>query len=75
MTSLNITQCNKNYTRITNHQAPSCIDKIYTNVPHKINNNNTVPNIDSDHSYVTAIYNVKEPFTPKKNYKKETINH
>ena len=80
MTSLNITQCNKNYTRITNHQAPSCIDKIYTNVSHKINNINTVPNIDSDHSYVTAIYNVKEPlYTPKfftkRNYQSLTKNN
>ena len=28
MNKLNIFQCNKNMTRITSHQAPSCIDKI-----------------------------------------------
>ena len=36
MNRLNIIQCNKKMTRITNHQAPSCIDKIYSNVSHKL---------------------------------------
>ena len=31
MREFNISQCNKNFTRITSHQSPSCIDKIYTN--------------------------------------------
>ena len=66
MQVLNITQCNNNYTRITSHQPPSCIDKIFSNVPHKINNVQTINNINSDHHYVTAIFNSKEPlYTPR----------
>ena len=66
MHKLNIIQCNNNMTRIVSHQAPSCIDKIYSNVPHKITNVKTTKNIDSDHCYVSAIYNAKEPlYTPK----------
>ena len=59
MYNLNIHQCNNSYTRITSHQPPSCIDKIYSNVSHKISNIKTITNIDSDHKYVTAIYKAK----------------
>ena len=39
---------------------------LYTNIIHNVSNINTVSNIDSDHFYMTAIYNVKEPiYTPK----------
>ena len=66
MNRLNIIQCNKKMTRITNHQAPSCIDKIYSNVSHKITNIQTTPSISSDHHYVSATYNSKEPiYNPK----------
>ena len=44
-----ITQCNHSYTRVTSHQQPSCIDKIYTNRPTKMTNIQTKDNIDSDH--------------------------
>ena len=32
----NIIQCNTNITRITSHQAPSCIDRIYSNMANNI---------------------------------------
>lgn len=48
-------------TRITSLEAPSCTDKIYSNVAHKITNIHTIPNINSEHNYISAIYTVKEP--------------
>ena len=66
MNQLNIVQCNNKFTRIISHQSPSCIDKLYTNVSHKISNIQTISNIDSDHNYITAIYNSKESiYSPK----------
>ena len=59
-------QMNKEYTRVTSHQQPSIIDKIYTNRPNKITNGLTKNNIDSDHKYITARYLLKEPaYLPK----------
>ena len=61
-----MTQLNKQYTRITSHQKPSCLDKIYTNIPNKMTNIMTKDNIHSDHKYVTAIYHSKHQlYTPK----------
>ena len=61
-----IMQMNKEYTRVTSHQQPSIIDKIYTNRPNKITNVLTKNNIDSDHKYITARYLLKEPaYLPK----------
>ena len=69
-----ITQCNHNYTRVTSHQQPSCIDKIYTNRPTKMTNIQTKDNIDSDHKYVLGRYMTNEQtyrpkFILKRDYK------
>ena len=57
---------NKEYTRVTSHQQPSIIDKIYTNRPNKITNVLTKNNIDSDHKYITARYLLKvKAYLPK----------
>ena len=68
-----ISQCNNEYTRIVSHQQPSCIDKIYCNMPNKICNVRTIDNIESDHRYILARYITNEPvyqpkFILKRNY-------
>ena len=72
-----IAQLNKDFTRITSHQQPSCLDKIYTNKPNKFSNIRTCTNIDSDHKYVIARYMTREPayhpkFVIKRDFKKLT---
>ena len=66
LNSYSIVQCNHEYTRVTSHQNPSIIDKIYTNRPNKITNVQTKNNIDSDHKYIAARYLLTEPaYHPK----------
>ena len=65
-----ISQCNQEFTRVTIHQQPSCIDKIYSSNANKITNIKTKNNIDSDHKYILARYITNEPIYQHKFYLK-----
>ena len=58
-----IKQLNRDFTRITSHQQPACLNKIYTNKPNKFSNIRTCKNIDLDHKYVIARYMTCLPST------------
>ena len=75
LNTYSIAQCNNEYTRITSHQHPSTIDKIYTNKPNKMTNIRTMNNIDSDHKFIVARYLCNEPaYHPKFIKKRDYTN-
>ena len=49
LNNFSISQMNHDFTRVTSHQNPSIINKIYTNRPNKIDNKRIYNDIDSDH--------------------------
>ena len=62
----NFTTHNNTKTFYINQQPISCIDHIYSNIPHKVTHITTLNTGQSDHAILTAKYHSKAPITPPK---------
>merc|ERR1712240_32367 len=57
---------NKASTSFINQDPISCINHIYSNIPHKVTHVTTHNTSQSDHALLTAKYHSKAPITPQK---------
>ena len=67
----NFTTHNDTNTFYINQQPISCIDHIYSNIPHKVTHITTLNTGQSDHAILTAKYHSKAPITPPNLYSQD----